>query len=146
MTDETVDVRGYARGCERMSAPGSAARIAGRRPPMALRVPALLAAGCLALGLSSAHAAEPLVDADWLHANLERADLVVLDVRNEIDGGSAETYAEGHVPGSIYSDYMKDGWRVARGSAPPSNDRQGDVAGAVRPGDSFSAEIARGKR
>ncbi len=59
----------------------------------------------------------PLVRADWLEARLGEPDLVVLDIRNAIDGGSAESYAEGHIPGAIYSNYLTDGWRVTR--APP---------------------------
>jgi thiosulfate/3-mercaptopyruvate sulfurtransferase len=84
-----------------------------------MRIPGLLAlVAVLALGLSPANAAEPLVDADWLHANLDRDDLVVLDVRNELDGGSAEAFAQGHIPGAVYSDYLQAGWRTARDGIP----------------------------
>ena len=31
----------------------------------------------------------------------EAEDLAVLDIRNRIDGGSAETFAEGHIPGAV---------------------------------------------
>ena len=44
--------------------------------------------------------------------NLEASDLLIIDLRNSIDGGGSETYLEGHIPGSIHSDYMKAGWRV----------------------------------
>ena len=57
----------------------------------------------------------PLVEADWLKANLKRADVAVLDIRNQIDGGGAEAFAEGHIAGAVHSDYLKDNWRVARG-------------------------------
>lgn len=85
---------------------------------------AILLAGALVLGavlqpaLAGASEAKPLVDAEWLHANLDQEDLVVLDVRNAIDGGSAETFAEGHIPGAVYSNYLTDGWRVERGGIP----------------------------
>ena len=60
-------------------------------------------------------AAEPLVDGDWLQANLGRCDVVVLDVRNKIDKGSREVYEAGHIPGAVYSDYIEDGWRIKQG-------------------------------
>ena len=56
----------------------------------------------------------PLVDADWLAAHLEAPGLVVLDIRNGIDGGSFEAYAEAHVPGAIYANYLEAGWRTER--------------------------------
>ncbi|MCK7545218.1 sulfurtransferase [Marinobacter bryozoorum] len=56
-----------------------------------------------------------LVDADWLAANLEREDLVVLDVRSGIDnGGDRSTFEQGHIPGAVYSSYTGDGWRENR--------------------------------
>jgi thiosulfate/3-mercaptopyruvate sulfurtransferase len=77
-------------------------------------------AACLA-GLffyGSAVAATPLVSADWLSENLNNPELVIIDLRNSIDGGSYDTFLEGHIPGSIHSDYAKDGWRVARDGTP----------------------------
>lgn len=71
----------------------------------------------LALSLTlpvAAMAAEPLVDADWLSAQLGNETVVVLDIRNRLDGGSREAYAEGHIPGAVHSDYLKDGWRTKK--------------------------------
>ncbi|HEX2527403.1 MAG TPA: sulfurtransferase [Geminicoccus sp.] len=62
-----------------------------------------------------AGAAEPLVDSAWLAQRLERQDVVVLDIRDAEDGSSAALFAEGHVPGSIHSDYAKGGWRTTSG-------------------------------
>ncbi len=84
-------------------------------------------AGLLLLGLwIPARALElpgPLVEPRWLEARLGEPGLVILDIRNAIDGGSAEAYAAGHVPGAVYSNYLTDGWRVTRdgviGMAPP---------------------------
>ena len=45
-------------------------------------------------------------------------DLVVLDIRSAIDGGGAEAYAQGHIPGAVHSDYDKAGWRVTRNGVP----------------------------
>ena len=64
--------------------------------------------------MSAATAATPLVDAGWLARHLDDEKLVVIDLRNKIDGGSYETYLEGHIPSSVHSDYLKDGWRVGR--------------------------------
>ncbi len=75
----------------------------------------------------------PLVDPAWLEARLGAEDLVVLDIRNAIDGGSLEAYAAGHVPGAIYSNYLTDGWRVTRdgviGMAPPPADLERLIGG-----------------
>ena len=35
-----------------------------------------------------------------------------------IDGGGAEAYAKGHIPGAVHSDYDKAGWRVTRNGVP----------------------------
>jgi thiosulfate/3-mercaptopyruvate sulfurtransferase len=61
---------------------------------------------------------KPLVSTTWLKANLSNADLVVLDVRSALDGGGAEAYRKGHIPGAIHSDYDKAGWRVTRNGIP----------------------------
>jgi len=60
----------------------------------------------------------PLVSAAWLKHHLSDPDLFVLDVRSAIDGGGAEAFLKGHVPGAIHSDYDKAGWRVTRGGVP----------------------------
>jgi len=76
---------------------------------------------------------EPLVDSAWLSSNLDNENLVVLDVRNRIDGGSAETFAEGHIPGAVYSNYASGGWRVERdgivGMLPPVEDLETLIGG-----------------
>jgi thiosulfate/3-mercaptopyruvate sulfurtransferase len=58
--------------------------------------------------------AKPLVDVEWLAENLRIDDVVLIDLRNKIDGGSYDTYLEGHIPSAIHSDYLQDGWRVGR--------------------------------
>lgn len=71
----------------------------------------LIAAAMLVAGaLAPAMAAEPLVEVPWLKANLGADGLVVLDLR------SAAEYQQGHIPGSVNSDYAKAGWRVDRES------------------------------
>ena len=43
-------------------------------------------------------AAEPLVSVEWLNDNLVNDKVVVLDIRNKIDGGSKEIFETGHIP------------------------------------------------
>ena len=85
------------------------------------------AVGAAALtGAAQATDVSPLVDDAWLADHLGQADLVVLDIRNAIDGGSADTFTAGHIPGSVHSDYLRDGWRAERdgvvGMLPPVAD------------------------
>jgi thiosulfate/3-mercaptopyruvate sulfurtransferase len=60
----------------------------------------------------------PLVSTTWLRQHLQDPDVLVLDVRSAIDGGGAEAYQKGHIPGAVHSDYDKGGWRVTRGGVP----------------------------
>src|SRR5262249_46991540 len=78
---------------------------------------ALLVAGALA-GPALSDAATPVVSPAWLQARLGSAEVVVVDVRSAIDGGGAEAYARGHIPGAVHSDYDKAGWRVTRNGIP----------------------------
>src|SRR3954452_11255660 len=77
----------------------------------------LAAAATISFALAfPGHAAEtvtPLVSAGWLKQHAADADVLVLDVRS----GSA-TFAKGHVPGAVHSDYDKAGWRVTRNGIP----------------------------
>jgi len=58
--------------------------------------------------------AQPLVSVAWLKQKVGEPNLFVLDIRSAIDGGGAEAYAKGHIPGAVHSDYDKAGWRVTR--------------------------------
>lgn len=60
----------------------------------------------------------PLVDPDWLARHLHRPKLVVLDIRNPIGGADRNTYELGHVPGSIYSNFVTDPWHDMRTPVP----------------------------
>jgi thiosulfate/3-mercaptopyruvate sulfurtransferase len=68
--------------------------------------------------LAAAESATPLVSTVWLKQHLKDPEVVVLDVRSAIDGGGAEAYRAGHIPGAIHSDYDKAGWRVTRNNVP----------------------------
>ena len=63
---------------------------------------------------ATAATATPLVEPSWLAGKLGDDRLVVIDLRNKLDGGSYDTYLEGHIPSAIHSDYLRDGWRVGR--------------------------------
>ncbi len=73
-----------------------------------------------AIALAAPAVAQPLVDAAWMKANIDKPGMVVLDVT----GRSQAQYASGHLPGSVFTDYAKDGWRVtingAAGKLPPA--------------------------
>ena len=62
--------------------------------------------------------ASPLVSTVWLKQHLSDPDLVVLDIRSALDGGGADAYRAGHIPGAVHSDYDKAGWRVTRNNVP----------------------------
>jgi thiosulfate/3-mercaptopyruvate sulfurtransferase len=59
-----------------------------------------------------AKAAEPLVDAAWAKAHVDKAGVVFLDLRPQVD------YLRGHIPGAVNTNYAKDGWRVKEGDVP----------------------------
>lgn len=75
---------------------------------------------------TGAEAVSPLVDVAWIKANSCADGVVVLDIRNELDGGSKTTYLRGHIPCAVYTDYLKGGWRTAvkkvPGQLPPTAD------------------------
>jgi thiosulfate/3-mercaptopyruvate sulfurtransferase len=79
---------------------------------------ALLVAALALATPAVADGATPLVSPQWLNANLKAPNLVILDIRSAIDGGGAEVYKQGHIPGATHSDYDKGGWRVTRNGVP----------------------------
>jgi thiosulfate/3-mercaptopyruvate sulfurtransferase len=80
----------------------------------------LLTMACLASITTTAFAASasPLVDTNWIKQNSCKAGIVVLDIRNQLDGHSKMDYLRGHIPCAVYSDYMKDGWRAKVNNIP----------------------------
>src|SRR3546814_19768367 len=74
---------------------------------------------------AAAEAVPPLVDPAWLAANGGRDGRVVLDVRNELGGGGGEAaYRAGHIPGAVYSNYLRSGWRTEMDGVPAQLPRQ----------------------
>ena len=76
------------------------------------RLSAILVALVFAFQAGTAHAAQPLVDVAWVKANGGKPGVVILDIRNKLDGGSRKAFEAGHIPGAVYSDYLKAGWRA----------------------------------
>lgn len=74
-------------------------------------------------------AIEPLVHPDWLHERLNDPQVVVLDIRYA-DDFSAEDFAAGHVPGSVFQSY-RSGWRTTQDGVPGMLPDPNDLAALV---------------
>jgi thiosulfate/3-mercaptopyruvate sulfurtransferase len=61
---------------------------------------------------SAAFAADPLVDVNWVKANIGASGVVFLDARGQAD------FLRGHIPGAVNTNYGKDGWRVTVNGIP----------------------------
>lgn len=72
-----------------------------------------LALAFLFAGIGSALAAEPLVDAAWLKANLGKPGIAIVDMQPTTD------FLRGHVPGAANTDFAKSGWREERADKVP---------------------------
>lgn len=70
----------------------------------------IAAVGVLALS-ATAQAAQPLVDVAWVKANTGKSGIVFLDVRGKLAGKSKADYLRAHIPGAVWTNYLKDGWR-----------------------------------
>jgi thiosulfate/3-mercaptopyruvate sulfurtransferase len=92
-----------------------AVRFLSRLLPAVLVI-ALAAPG--GLGAAAGEPAPPLVSTTWLKQRLSDPTMLVLDIRSALDGGSAEAFRKGHIPGAVHSDYDKAGWRVTRNNVP----------------------------
>lgn len=57
------------------------------------------------LPVAPAFSADPLVDVEWVNANVGNAGVVILDTRINAK------YKNNHIPGAVWTDYRKDGWR-----------------------------------
>ncbi len=72
----------------------------------------LLVAACFLSLPAAAQAAQPLVDVEWVKANTGKPGIVFLDVRGKLAGKSKADYLRGHIPGAVWTNYLKDGWRA----------------------------------
>lgn len=69
----------------------------------------LAAVFILFLGITQAAlAADSLVDAAWVKANIGKPGVVFVDLQPATD------YLRGHIPGAVNSDFAKSGWREER--------------------------------
>jgi len=59
---------------------------------------------------------KPLVDSAWLASQLGNPSLVVIDIRDAVDGKNP--YDAGHVPGAIDAKYSEYGWRTTVDNIP----------------------------
>src|SRR3954462_6930639 len=60
---------------------------------------------------------QPLLPPSALADALGAPDLAILDIRSAVDGGGRAAYEAGHVPVAIHTDYVADGWRMAKDGA-----------------------------
>ena len=72
---------------------------------------------------SSLYAANPLVDAVWVKNQIGKKGVVMFDLR------IPASYKKRHVPGAVYTNYSKDGWRVKKSEG---------IAGMLPPVDQIS--------
>jgi len=69
-------------------------------------------ASLLLLMTAMVWANQPLVDVAWVKNNIQTSGVVLLDVRGNLEGLSKADYLREHIPGAVYTDYLKDGWRA----------------------------------
>lgn len=71
----------------------------------------IVVAGMLSM-TAPARAAQPLVDVDWVKSNIGKPGIVFLDVRGKLAGKSKADFLRAHIPGAVWTNYLKDGWRI----------------------------------
>jgi len=69
------------------------------------------------IGVAGAN--QPLVDVEWVKSNIGKPGIVFLDVRGKLAGKSKSDYLRAHIPGAVYTDYLKDGWRTKDKNSTP---------------------------
>ena len=113
-----------------------------------IRAFALFAVLLLGLAPARAGAVEPLVDVDWIKAQAGKPGVVLLDIRNKLGQASKQDYLAGHIPGAVYSDYLKDGWRRkvdgVPGQLPPVAELEKLIGGLGIGNDDHVVIITRG--
>ena len=63
--------------------------------------------------IGAAFAAEPLVNVDWVKANIGKPGVAFIDLQPAAD------YLRGHIPGAVSTDYYKGGWLQERADKVP---------------------------
>jgi thiosulfate/3-mercaptopyruvate sulfurtransferase len=77
------------------------------------RLFAFLLTAALAGMAGAASAANPLVDVNWVKANIGKPNVVFIDLQPATD------YLRGHIPGAVATDYYKAGWVAERSDKVP---------------------------
>ncbi|MEE9375179.1 MAG: sulfurtransferase [Rhizobiaceae bacterium] len=70
--------------------------------------------------VTSSMAAQPLVSSQWLKSHLNDDNILILDIRSRLGGGSQKVFEHAHIPGAIYSNYLTAGWRVRNAQGTPN--------------------------
>ncbi len=76
------------------------------------RLIALALGAVLLVAAGGTKAATPLVDVGWVLANQGKPRIVFLDVRGKLGGANKATFLRAHIPGAVWTNYLKDGWRI----------------------------------
>jgi thiosulfate/3-mercaptopyruvate sulfurtransferase len=71
----------------------------------------------------------PLVDAEWLVANAGRENVVVLDIRDDIEG--TDLGGEPYIEGAVVAPYASAGWRTEIDGVPEMLPPVDEVAGLI---------------
>lgn len=79
----------------------------------------LFLAAVLSLFAGLVHSADPLVDVEWVKSNIGKDGVVFLDTRGGIASKSKSDYLRAHIPGAVYTAYLKDGWRAKDAGGTP---------------------------
>lgn len=101
--------------------------------------------------VTAATSTQPLVDVDWVKQNACEQNVVVLDTRNKkIDAQSKYNYLKGHIPCSVYTDYVKGGWRMKvnniPGMLPPVDKLEKLIGGLGIDNDTYVIVAGAGKQ
>jgi thiosulfate/3-mercaptopyruvate sulfurtransferase len=88
----------------------------------------------LVIGIAAPAAAQtenvrPLVDAEWLKANAGQENVVVLDIRDNIDG--TDLGSEPYIEGAVVAPYGSAGWRTEIDGVPGMLPPVDEVAGLI---------------
>lgn len=83
-----------------------------------MKFKSLLVAAAMAAAAAVPALGQPLVDTQWLNANLGKPGIVVIDLTSG-GGRSQAEYMKAHIPGAVYSDYGKGGWRYTDANKVP---------------------------
>lgn len=74
----------------------------------------------LLISVTPSMAEQPLVSSQWLKTHLNKENILILDIRSRLSGGSQKVFEEAHIPGAIYSNYLTAGWRVKNAEGTPN--------------------------